>query len=151
MATNPFLEQPNGLVVLSRVIAEAPLTDSSREARDALGLSSQFEISFDHSQPIVTVSVEGGSPVDVIETRDWVVAVIESELLTVQEQLGAPTTQTASAHTFMAEASAIRIVGDSARAKIGVIAAGLILSAVWAAAVQRRHQSSRAGYEKSVR
>lgn len=134
---NPFLDQPNGLVVLASVISAIPYSDGSHLALEQLGLDSQFEIGLDPSVPVITLSVEGEDPDDVTETRDWIVARLEEELLRVQQEEAAPGRHLATSRLFMAEAEPHVVAGDTSRGVVGVLGAGCLLSVLAAAAAGR--------------
>lgn len=136
---NPFLDQPNGLVVLGNVAAEIPYSDEVRDALLQLGLSNQFEVGLDPTNPIITLSVQGLRAETVEATRDWLVSRIQQELHDVQVAVMVPSRQLATAHVFMA-GPAHRIRGHISRGAAGVVAAGFLLSillSLWLAAPRR--------------
>lgn len=136
-SVNPFLDQRNGLVVLASVVSEIPYSSGAHNELTELGLESQFEVGLDPSTPVITVSVEGTDADDVTATRDWIVQRMETELLQVQQEEGAPGRHFASTRVFMAEAVPHTIGGDPTRALIGALVSGGLLSCLAAMLVAR--------------
>lgn len=123
---SPFMDLPKGLVVLSDVVAQYPKSDAVRAELAANGMERQFEVGLDPSVPIITLSVEGSDPDNVIRTRNWLVGQLTSELAAVQKSIGAPARQTATPIMFMADSVAHLISGDRSRAAAGIVAAGVL-------------------------
>lgn len=138
---NPYLNLPNGLIVLSMLVAQAPDDDRARDAMAAEGLESQFEVGLDPSRPEVNISVEGTDAENVVRTRDWLVALLERELLRIQEEEGAPPRHVADTYEILAEPAADRIQGEPLRAMAGFAAGGTVLTLLAALAVERRRSS----------
>ncbi|HQZ84296.1 MAG TPA: hypothetical protein PLB21_01535 [Actinomycetota bacterium] len=134
---SPFLYLPNGLSVLANVVIASPTSRESRAEMAATDLHSQFELDVDVASPTITISVEGSDPANVIETRDWLIDKLESQLLIVQAEEGAPSQQTARARVYAAEDQPAQISGDRWRSILGIVAAGALMSLMAAFAIDR--------------
>lgn len=121
---SPFLYLPNGLNVLARVVSSAPDSREVQRAMAEAGLHSQFEVGVDPTTPILSVTVEGTDPDNVIATRDWLVEFLNQHLLQVQEEEGTPARQTAHTRLYEAEDIPHRLGGDWTRSVMAALAAG---------------------------
>src|SRR5690606_17825786 len=92
---SPFLYLPNGLSVLARLVTGASSSREFRQEMAAQGLNSTFQVGVDTQTPIMTITVEGPDPDNVIRTRDWLIGALNDELLRVQQEEGTPPLQTA--------------------------------------------------------
>jgi hypothetical protein len=126
--TNPYLNLPNGLIVLTALVAERPNSDESRALMAAEGLHSRFEIGLDPSNPVLTLSVEGTDPDNVTRTRDWLVGAMEAELTRIQVEEGAPERHVADTYAFLVEPLPDRVGGNRSRTVRAFLAAGVILT-----------------------
>lgn len=149
---SPFLYLPNGLNVLARVVSSAPRSREALQAMAEAGLTSQFEVGVDPSTPIFSISVEGSDPVNVLETRDWLIDFINQHLLQVQKEEGTPSRQTAHTRLYEAEDVPHRLGGDWMRSVLAALAAGGIVTLLAAfgidgllAALARRRAERRRG------
>ena len=139
-AVSPFLYLPNGLQVLAGIVATGP---SSREFQDqmfAAGLTSQYEVGVEVGSPIITVSVEGRDPENVIATRDQVIEEIEEELLTVQREEETPRRQTAHARVYAIEPTPDLLQGDRTRGMLVALGVGGLLTLLAAFGIDRSLQ-----------
>lgn len=141
---SPFLHLPGGLNVLAEMVSLTPRASSFRADMVEQGFDSQYEIGVDEHAPVLTISVEGGDPQDVIATRDRVVATIQDELRRVQLEEQAPPQQVASTRVYAAEPTPDQMGGDRMRAVLAVLAAGGLLTLLLVFMVDRLVQVVRA-------
>lgn len=134
---SPFLYLPNGLNVIARIVSGAPQTHDFRQAMLDAGLTSTPLVGVDPSTPIITVSVEGTDPNDVIATRDWMLDALNEELYTLQVEEGTPVNQIAHTRIYGAEDVPLAMGGDWTRAVLGAVAAGGIVTLLAAFAIDR--------------
>lgn len=147
--TNPFLNLPSGLAVLASVIAETIQVEVSSEELGA-DEATKFEVGLAPREPTITVSIEGADPGVVERTRDRLVDIVTDELLHVQLAAGTPTRQLARAHVFQHDDPPHGIGGNPARATIGILATGALLSTILVSWGGRRRAPARyAGGEDS--
>lgn len=135
LPSNPFLNQPNGLVVLASVVEQSAHDDGTLSMIAAEGLRVSFETGGEPSSPTITISVQGPDPDEVVQARDVIVAGMRRELRLLQAEVDAPSRQQAHVLAMMEESRPYRIGGDRLRGMLGLIAAGVLVSALLAARV----------------
>lgn len=135
---SPFLYLPPGLNVLARVAVSAPDSREFVAEMEAKGLTSEFEVGVDFTEPIISVSVEGQNPDRVLATRDAVLDSIEEELLRVQTEVQTPTRQLAHAKIFATEDTPELMSGSRTRGSLSVVAAGGLVTLVAVLVIDRR-------------
>lgn len=134
---SPFLYLPNGLQTLAGIVVVGP---ESREFRQSLylqGLTSQFELGVQIGSPIISVSVEGTDPANVIATRDKVIEGLQEELEVVQQEEQTPARQTAHTRVYGNEDVPTLLQGDRLRGMLVVMAVGGLLTLMAAFAIDR--------------
>ncbi len=127
---SPFLYMPSGLTTLARVVSLIPTTEQYRASMRAAGFDSEYEIGLDDRAPIVTMSVQGSDPHDVLATRDELVARFGRELQRVQMEERVPKRQFAHLRTLEASVTAEAVTGSRMRAAVAAIAAGGLVTLV---------------------
>lgn len=136
-AGSPFLYLPNGLITLASIVVVGP---ESREFRQSLfqqGLTSQFELGVQVGSPIISVSVEGTDPANVIATRDKVIEGLQEELAAVQKEEQTPERQIAHTRVYGSEDVPTLLSGDRLRGILVAMAVGGLLTLMVAFAVDR--------------
>lgn len=136
-AGSSFLYLPNGLQVLAGIVVTGPDSREFRQEAAQEGYVSQFEIGVQVGSPIITVSVEGSDPENVIATRDRVIEGLQVELATVQREERTPARQTAHTRVYANEEEPTPIQGNRTRGVLMVIGVGGLLTLVTAFAIDR--------------
>ncbi|TRY18625.1 insulinase family protein [Tessaracoccus rhinocerotis] len=132
---SPFLYLPSGLQVLAGLIAGTPATLAFQTAKAEEGLGSSVEVAADRDAPMLTVQVSGTDPRDVLDTRDWVLSLLQTELRRLQEEEGAPNSQIAHARVFASENVPTSEGNPWLRPALVVVAAGGVVTLLAAFAV----------------
>ena len=136
-AGSPFLYLPNGLQVLAGIVVTGPRSREFQDELVAAGLTSQHELGVEVGSPIITVSVEGRDPQNVIATRDRILEEVEDELLTVQREEKTPPRQTAHARVYATEATADLMQGNRTRGMLTALGVGGLLTLLAAFGIDR--------------
>lgn len=136
-AGSPFLYLPNGLQVLAGIVVTGPDSREFRQDVASQGYVSQFEIGVLVGSPIMTVSVEGHDPGNVIATRDKVIEGLQVELATVQRDERTPVRQTAHTRVYANEAAPTPIQGNRTRGVLTVLGVGALLTLIAAFILDR--------------
>lgn len=134
---SPFLYLPNGLNVIARLVTGATSTREFRQEMAAQELNSPFQVGVDNQTPIITMTVEGTDPDNVIRTRDWLIQALNAELLRVQQEEGAPPQQTAHTRVYGNEDIPLQLGGDWTRSVLAALAAGGLVTLIAAFGLDR--------------
>lgn len=134
---SPFLYLPNGLSVLARLVTGASSSREFRQEMAAQELTSTFQVGVDTQTPIITITVEGPDPDNVIRTRDWLIGALNDELLRVQQEEGTPPLQTAHTRVYGNEDVPLQLGGDWTRSVLAALAAGGLLTLIAAFGIDR--------------
>lgn len=136
-AGSSYLYLPTGLQTLAGIVVSGTESREHRQQLLSEGLTSQFELGVEVGTPIITVSVEGLDPENVMATRDRVIQDLEDELATVQREENTPTRQTAHARIYGIEPSPDQLEGNRTRGLLMALGAGGLLTLLAAFAVDR--------------
>ncbi|WP_461106671.1 YveK family protein [Tessaracoccus terricola] len=134
---SPFLYLPNGLNVLARLVTGATSSREFRQEMGAQGLNSSFQVGVDNQTPIITMTVQGPDPENVIRTRDWLIDALNDELLRVQQEEGTPPLQTAHTRVYGNEDVPMQLGGDWTRSVLAALAAGGLATLIAAFGIDR--------------
>lgn len=134
---SPFLYLPNGLNVLARLVTGATSSREFRHEMATQGLDSSFQVGVDNQTPIITMTVQGPDPENVIRTRDWLIGALNDELLRVQQEEGTPPLQTAHTRVYGNEDVPLQLGGDWTRSVLAALAAGGLATLIAAFGIDR--------------
>jgi hypothetical protein len=85
---NPFLASGGGLTTVAQAVQVAISGREVREAARAAGLDSTYEVTSVRGQPILTITVDGSDPTDVLATLERVVQEVDGRLEAIQVDSG---------------------------------------------------------------
>lgn len=141
---SPFLYLPDGLSSLARVITLIPTTAEYQESMAAQGFEPAYTVLLDAREPIVTFTVEGASPANVLRTRDELMTRFADDLDRVQEEEGVPERQWAHVRVLHSGDSITASSGDALR---NAAAAGMLgaIATLLVIALRERRSAGRAG------
>lgn len=147
LPNSPFLYLPNGLNVLAGHVAIAPNTQAFRRAMVDDGYTAGYQVGVDPGDPIITVTVSGGDPGGVIETRDALIERLTDELDRVQDEELVPDRQRAHFRTAGLNDTAAPMGGNKLQGAAAAVAIGGLLTLLVAFLVDRRRlrPAARAG------
>lgn len=124
LPNSPFIYLPAGLNILAQLLRTEASTHRFQEGLVEDGYTATFAVGVDSRDPILTVSVEGGDPDMVLETRDEVIERIVAELDLIQDEEQVPDRQRAHIRTSGVDDVAQEMGGSRLQAAAGTIAAG---------------------------
>lgn len=134
---NPFIYLPSGLQTLADIVVSGVGSREQRQALISRGLTSQFELGVDVQAPIITVSVEGLDPENVMATRDGVIENLEDELATVQREEDTPTRQIAHGRVYDIEDTPDLLAGNRTRGLLMALGVGGLITLMAAFVIDR--------------
>ncbi|WP_344812804.1 hypothetical protein [Microlunatus aurantiacus] len=136
-AGSPYLYLPTGLQTLARIVVSGTESLEFRRQLVSEGFTSQYELGVDVGTPVITVSVEGLDPENVMATRDEVIQGLEDELKVVQREENTPTRQTAHARIYGIQSVPDQLEGNRARGLLMALATGGLITLLAAFAADR--------------